>query len=93
MQFKQSILLMDKCDIFELVEALYTYCILWHGGQASELYALQCEISNHYSPGIGFSESDVENENMYYHDINEDNARHIWNRVEYVLENRWNDMY
>lgn len=87
---RESILKMDKHEIFELTEALYTFAVLHHSGMWSDLYALQCEISNHYSPGMGWSESDVEAENMYYHEITEDNARNIWNRVEYYLDNRWN---
>ena len=88
---RQSILQLDKHDIFELTEALYTFAILNHGGMWSDLYALQCEIGSYYSPGMGFSESQVENENMFYHEITEDNAENIWNRVKYYLDNRWDD--
>lgn len=86
---KQSILAMEKHEIFDLTEALYTFAILNHGGLSSDLYRLQCEISSHFNPGMGFSESEVENNNMFYPEITEDNAQYIWNRIEYVLDNRW----
>tara|TARA_R100000951_G_scaffold101420_1_gene92944 strand:- start:26137 stop:26409 length:273 start_codon:yes stop_codon:yes gene_type:complete len=88
---KQSVLQMDKHEVFELTEALYVFAILNHSGMSSDLYSLQCEISNHYNAGMGFSESEVEENNIFYHEITEHNARDIWNRVEYYLENRWND--
>ena len=88
---KQSILAMDKHDIFELTEALYVFAILNHSGIRSDLYSLQCQIGHHYSAGMGFSESEVEENNQFYHEITEDNAQHIWNRVEYYLDNKWND--
>lgn len=88
---RQSILAMEKHDIFELTEALYTFAILNHGGMHSDLYSLQCEIGQHYSAGHGFSESEIEEENIFYPEITEDNVRNIWNRVEYYLENRWDD--
>ena len=86
---KQSILKMDKHEIFELTEALYTFSILNHGGLWSDLYSLQCEISNYFKPSLGFSESEIENNNYFYSEINEDNARNIWNRIKYYLDNRW----
>jgi hypothetical protein len=89
---RQSILAMDKCELFDLTEALYAYCILNHNGQNSELYSIQSQISNHYHAGCGFSESEIENENLFYPEINDDNASHIWTRLEYVLDNRWDDI-
>lgn len=89
---RQSILAMEKHEIFELVEALYTFSILNHGGLHSDLYALQCEIGGYFSPGMGFSESNVEENNEFYNEIDENNVQHIWNRVQYVLDNRWEDM-
>ena len=88
---KQSILQMDKHEVFELTEALYTFAILNHNGLHSDLYALQCEIGQHYNPGHGYSESEVENENHYYHEITEDNIHGVWNRVNYYLDNRWEE--
>ena len=92
MDFRQSILAMDSCEIFELTEALYTFCILWHSGQYSDLYALQCDIGSHFSPGMGFSESYVEENNSFYSEITLDNAINIGNRLLYVIENRWDNM-
>ena len=89
--FRQSILAMDHCEIFELVEACYTYAVLWHGGQYSDLYALQCEIGQDFSPGMGWSESQVEEENEFYFELNEDNIFQVWNRCKYYLENLWDD--
>lgn len=88
---RQSILQMDKNEIWELTEALYTFCILNHSGQNSELYKIQCQIGNVFSPSSSFSESKIESENMFYGEIEEKNAPYIWNRLEYYLDNRWND--
>ncbi len=88
---KQSILQMEKHEIFELVEALYTFAVLNHGGMWSDLYSLQCQIGQQFNPGHGYSESQVELENEFYHEITEDNIQGVWNRVEYYLENRWDD--
>lgn len=90
---RQSILKMEKHDIFELTEALYTFAVLNHSGMHSELYSLQCLVGQVFSPGHGYSESQVENENMFYHDITEDNATDIWRRVQYYIDNRWDDEY
>jgi len=86
---KQSILAMDKHDIFELTEALYTFCVLYHSGISSELYSISSQILSYYSPSRGFSESVVEQDNIFYPEITEDNAQYIWNRLEYYLDNRW----
>jgi len=88
---RTPVLTMDKHEIFDLTEALYTFAVLNHSGMYSDLYALQCQIGTVFSPGMGWSESDVEENNMYYHEITEENAPLIWNRVEYYLDNRWDD--
>lgn len=90
-EFRRSILAMDKSEVFDLVEACYTFCILWHSGQASELYSLHCEIGQHFKAGYGYSESEVEENNEFYPEITEDNIFQIWARLEYYLENRWDD--
>jgi hypothetical protein len=90
--FRQSILAMQAHEIFDLVEACYTYTVLWHGGQWSDLYALQCEIGQSFKPRIGWLESQVEEENEFYPELNEDNIFQVWKRCGYVLENRWDDM-
>ncbi len=89
---RQSILKMDKCEVWDLTEALYTFAVLNHSGIYSDLYALQCVVGNYFKPGMGWSESDTEDNNMFYHELTEENAGHIWNRVRYVLDNRWDDM-
>jgi len=89
---RQSILKMEKHEIFELTEALYTFAVLNHSGQWSDLYALQCKIGQYFNPSMGWSESETELSNEFYHEITEDNAQNIWNRVEYVLDYRWDDM-
>jgi len=87
----QSILKLEKHEIFDLTEALYTFAILNHSGMWSELYSLQCQIGNYLSVGCGYSESDVEENNIYYHEITEENAPYIWNRIKYYLDNRWDE--
>lgn len=89
MVFRQSILAMDECEIFELVEACYTFACLNHSGQWSDLYSLMCEIGQEFKPGMAWSETQVEQENQFYNDIDEENIHHIWARCQYVLENRW----
>jgi hypothetical protein len=88
---RQSILQMEKHEIFDLVEALYTYAVLNHSGMRSELYSIQSDISSYFSPGMGWSESQVEEENIYYGEITDDNTQGIWNRAKYYLDNCWDD--
>ena len=83
---------MDKCELFDLTEALYAYCVLNHSGMHSELYSIQSQISNHYEPSPSFSESEIESDNCFYGEITDDNASRIWTRLEYVLDNHWDDM-
>ncbi len=56
--------ILDIDNYFEQAEACYTVCILWHGGQNSLLYELQCRID--FKPGHSWSETKVENENEFY---------------------------
>ena len=86
---RQSILKMDKCEIFDLTEALYTFAVLHNQGINSDTYALQCEISEHYKPSMGWSETETINTNPFYHEITEQNIRNIWTRTLYYLDNRW----
>ncbi len=88
---KQSILQMEKHEIFDLTEALYVFAVLNHGGMYSDLYKLQCEVGTYFNPSPLLSFEEVENNN-YYSEIDEDNAQCIWNRVKYVLDNRWDEM-
>lgn len=89
---KQSILQMEKHEIFDLTEALHIFAVLNHSGMYSDLYRLQCEISTYFNPSPLLSFEEVENNNYYYSEITEDNAQCIWNRVKYVLDNRWDEM-
>ena len=89
----KSILKMEKHEIFDLVEALYCYSTLHINGLGSDMHVLQSEIGGVFSPGCGYSESIVESDNFYYGEIDSDEtAQNIWNRVKYVLDNRWDDM-
>ncbi len=36
---------------FDIVEAHYWFCVHYHSGQFSELYAKQCRISRYFNPG------------------------------------------
>lgn len=38
-------------DYTDLVVGLYWHCVHYHGGQGSERYAVQCQISEVYKPG------------------------------------------
>ncbi len=55
---------LDTEEYFDQAEAAYTVCVLWHGGQASLLYELQCRID--FIPGMAWSESEVEENNYHY---------------------------
>lgn len=37
-------------DRWDIVDAHYWFCVNFHGGQGSELYARQCRISGYFSP-------------------------------------------
>lgn len=86
---RQSILKMESYEIFDLVEALYTFAILNHSGLKSELYSLQCQISQYFSPSHSWSESNVVENNEFYGEITEETAPYIWNRAKYYLDNKW----
>jgi hypothetical protein len=56
-------------NYFEVYEAIHTALTLWHGGQDSEEYRLLSR--SEFSPGHSWSESDVEENNEYYSEIEE----------------------
>ena len=42
-----------------IVEGHYLYCLLHHGGQSCPLYARLCRISEYFTPGPLWSESQI----------------------------------
>ena len=50
-------------DRFDIVEAHYAFCIDWHSGQWSDLYARQCRISEYFNPSPMFRGYDSLSEN------------------------------
>lgn len=50
-------------DRFDIVEAHYTYCMDWHGGQWSPEYAKLCRISRYFKPGTMFQGFETLSEN------------------------------
>lgn len=50
-------------DRFDIVEAYYAYACDYHDGQWSDLYALQCRISNYFKPGLMWRGYDSLSEN------------------------------
>ena len=54
-------------DDFDIAQAVYWFCVAYHSGMSSNLYAAECELG--YRPGMGESapESESLGEEMYYH--------------------------
>lgn len=59
--------LLDTENYFEQAEALHAVLTLWHGGQASKTYSLLCQ--SQFKLGMAWSESQVEEENSYFSQI------------------------
>lgn len=55
----------DRDNYFDIAEALHSVLTLWHDGKFG--YELLCR--SQFRPGMGYRESDVENENEFYHEI------------------------
>lgn len=68
-------------DRFDIVEAHYTYCIDYHDGQWSDLYARQCRISEYYTPGCLYNgyQSLSDNGKEIYDNIVKRNDPHSMN--------------
>jgi hypothetical protein len=49
-QIDASTLDLSDGAYFEAAQALYWYCVDWHGGQWSTLYRISCELG--YKPGM-----------------------------------------
>ena len=80
----------DEENYFELVEALYTWLVLNHSGQNSVEYELQCRIVDEwkFNPGFLYSESKVEENNLYYEEINEENFEGLFENLNTFLDER-----
>lgn len=50
-------------DRFDIVEAHYAFCIDYHSGQWSDLYARQCRISRYFKPAPSWNGYDSLSEN------------------------------
>lgn len=48
---------------FDIVEAHYAFCVDYHSGQWSDLYARQCRISSYFKPGMAWDGYDSLTEN------------------------------
>lgn len=55
----------NEDNYFEIGEALHTVLTLWHDGGRG--YELLCR--SQYRPGLGYSESEVEENNEYFAEI------------------------
>jgi hypothetical protein len=42
-------------DRFDIVSAHYAFCIDYHNGQFSDLYAKLCRIGNYFSPSMSWN--------------------------------------
>jgi hypothetical protein len=57
--------LLDTENYFDQAEAVYTFCVLHHEGQASTKYSIfSSQIP--FTPGMAWRESDVEENNEFY---------------------------
>lgn len=83
--------LLDKENYFDQVEALHTVLTLWHEGQWSTKYRLLCQ--SQFKPGPMWSESQVEQENDFYSEIetwkNDDKKLELlMTEINHYLENK-----
>jgi hypothetical protein len=54
---------------FDIVEAHYWFCIHYHSGQGSDLYARQCKISRYFKPGASSDGPSSENACEIYNNL------------------------
>ena len=63
---------LEPGDYFSAACGLYWYCVDWHSGQDSDLYALQCELD--YHPGMNESGPEEDSADaMVYADLESGN--------------------
>jgi hypothetical protein len=55
----------DNDNYFDIAEALHAVLILWHDGQ----YGYEVLCKSKFKPGMGWSESDVEESNEFFKNI------------------------
>lgn len=60
--------LLNTDDYFDQAEAVYTFCVLNHEGQNSTKYSI-FSAQLDFSPGQGWNESDVEENNPWYPEV------------------------
>lgn len=75
---------LDEVNYFDQAEAAYTVCVLWHGGQSSLLYELQCRID--FKPGHGWSESDIEKNSEFYPEFFDSDGKPDEKKLELFVE-------
>lgn len=101
----EKIVLCDECaekctfpievtedNYFDIAEALHAVLTVWHDGGRG--YALLCR--SQFKPGMGWSESNVEEENEYYAEIEElyekgtnfEAMEYLLDEIDAFLDNR-----
>lgn len=73
---------MPYFDRFDIVEAHYWYCVNYHDGQASALYARLCRIRRYFAPGHGHVGPSTANGREIYTALVSTNDNNI-SRLEY----------
>ena len=61
-------LIIDDENCFDIAEAIHAWLTLWHNGISSKEY--ECLCRSQFKPGPLWSETSVENENIYFDEIN-----------------------
>lgn len=81
--------LLDTEYYFDQAEAVYTFCVLNHEGMSSNKYSILSSRLN-FEPGCGWSESDVEENNEFYGEVetwDDDKLELFVEELEHYFEN------
>lgn len=81
--------LLDVDNYFDQAEAVYAFCVLNHEGQNSVKYSVGCSLD--FKPGHGWSESDVEQNNEFYSEVetwNDNQLEKFVEELDHYFENR-----
>ncbi len=62
-------------DRFDIVDAHFWFCVNYHEGQGSDLYARQCRISRYFKPSPLANGPQTENGREIYEKLVDD---HVW---------------
>lgn len=69
-------------DRYDIIEGHFWFCVHYHGGQGSDLYARSCRIDRYYSPGPCQNGPTSENACVIYNNLE---RKHGYKRTHYKV--------